>query len=82
MPFGELIAADGTLKPADALRRIFTEAGIDLAKPAILSCGSGITACVLALALERIGHRGHSVYDGSWAEWGMYNDLRVATGEA
>ena len=82
VPFGELIAADGTMKPADALRQIFTEAGIDLAKPAILSCGSGITACVLALALERIGHRDHSVYDGSWAEWGMYNDLRVATGEA
>ncbi|WP_376875479.1 3-mercaptopyruvate sulfurtransferase [Albirhodobacter sp. R86504] len=82
VPFGEVIAPDGTMKSADTLREIFTAAGIDLAKPAILSCGSGITACVLALALERIGHRDHSVYDGSWAEWGMYNDLRVATGEA
>jgi thiosulfate/3-mercaptopyruvate sulfurtransferase len=82
VPFGEVIAPDGTMKSADTLREIFTTAGIDLAKPAILSCGSGITACVLALALERIGHRDHSVYDGSWAEWGMYNDLRVATGEA
>jgi thiosulfate/3-mercaptopyruvate sulfurtransferase len=82
VPFGEVLNADGTLKPAPALTAAFLAAGVDLTKPAILSCGSGVTACVLALALERIGHKDHSVYDGSWAEWGMYNDLRVATGEA
>jgi thiosulfate/3-mercaptopyruvate sulfurtransferase len=53
---------------------------VDLKKPAITTCGSGVTAAVLSLALERIGHRNHALYDGSWAEWGMYDDLRVATG--
>jgi thiosulfate/3-mercaptopyruvate sulfurtransferase len=45
-------------------------------------CGSGVTAAVISLALERIGHRNHALYDGSWAEWGMYEDLPVATGPA
>ncbi len=81
VPFDAVLNADGTMKPPAALRATFAAAGVDLARPAILSCGSGVSACVLALALERIGHRDHSVYDGSWAEWGMYNDLRVATGE-
>jgi thiosulfate/3-mercaptopyruvate sulfurtransferase len=54
---------------------------VDLTKPAITSCGSGVSAAILNLALERIGHRKHSLYDGSWAEWGMYGDLKVATGE-
>lgn len=80
--FADVLNADGTLKPAPALTAAFLAAGVDLTKPAILSCGSGVSACVLSLALERIGHKDHSVYDGSWAEWGMYNDLRVATGEA
>jgi thiosulfate/3-mercaptopyruvate sulfurtransferase len=68
------------MKPVPALREAFTAAGVDLAKPAITTCGSGITAAVLSLALERIGHRNHALYDGSWAEWGMYDDLKVATG--
>jgi thiosulfate/3-mercaptopyruvate sulfurtransferase len=71
---------DGTMKAPPALRQVFEAAGVDLKKPAITSCGSGVTAAILSLALERIGHRNHALYDGSWAEWGMYDDLRVATG--
>lgn len=80
IPFGEVLNPDGTMKPPAALREVFEAAGVDLGKPAITTCGSGVTAAVLSLALERMGHRNHSLYDGSWAEWGMYDDLRVATG--
>ena len=80
IPFATLLNADGTMKPPAELRAVFEGAGVDLARPAITSCGSGVTAAVLSLALERIGHRNHALYDGSWAEWGMYDDLRVATG--
>lgn len=78
--YATLLAADGTMKPEAELRAAFEEAGIDLAKPVITSCGSGVTAAILNLALERLGHRDHSLYDGSWSEWGMYGDLKVATG--
>jgi thiosulfate/3-mercaptopyruvate sulfurtransferase len=74
-----LLNEDGTMKAPEALRASFEAAGVDLAKPVITSCGSGVTAAILNLAMERIGHRRHSLYDGSWAEWGMYGDLKVAT---
>jgi len=80
LPYAFVLNADGTMKPPNALKAAFEAAGVDLAKPAITTCGSGVTAAVLSLALERIGHRNHALYDGSWAEWGMYDDLRVATG--
>jgi thiosulfate/3-mercaptopyruvate sulfurtransferase len=80
VPFGEVLNPDGTMRPPGALKAVFEAAGVDLSKPAITSCGSGVTAAILSLALERIGHRNHALYDGSWAEWGMYDDLRVATG--
>ena len=80
VPFGMVLNADGTMKDAADLRAVFAAAGVDLGKPVITSCGSGVTASVLALALERIGHRNWAVYDGSWAEWGMYDDLKVAKG--
>jgi thiosulfate/3-mercaptopyruvate sulfurtransferase len=78
LPYSDLLNPDGTMKSIDALRAAF--AGIDMTKPAITSCGSGVTAAILSLALERLGHTNHALYDGSWAEWGMYDDLDVAKG--
>ncbi|SMY08392.1 3-mercaptopyruvate sulfurtransferase [Flavimaricola marinus] len=80
--YRDLLQADGTMKPVAELRPIFEAAGVDLTKPAITSCGSGVTAAVLSLALERLGVAEHSLYDGSWSEWGMYPDLPIATGDA
>jgi len=80
VPFSTLLNADGTMKTLEALRATFEAAGVSLTKPAITTCGSGVTAAVLSLALERIGHRNHALYDGSWAEWGMYEDLAVEKG--
>ncbi len=80
VPFRTLLNDDGTMKPVAALAQVFAAAGVDLTKPVITSCGSGVTAAILSLALERIGKRDHALYDGSWAEWGMYGDLKVAKG--
>ncbi|MDF0596050.1 3-mercaptopyruvate sulfurtransferase [Psychromarinibacter halotolerans] len=79
--YATLMNEDGTMRDPDALRDVFAAAGVDLAKPVISSCGSGVTAAIIDLALERIGHDRHAVYDGSWSEWGMYGDLKVETGE-
>jgi thiosulfate/3-mercaptopyruvate sulfurtransferase len=78
--FKDLLNADNTMKAPATLRTIFRDAGVDLEKPAITTCGSGVTAAVLSLALERIGKTDHALYDGSWSEWGMYADLPIATG--
>jgi thiosulfate/3-mercaptopyruvate sulfurtransferase len=80
LPYPELLTAEGTMKPLPALRAAFEAAGVDLSRPAITTCGSGVSAAILSLALERLGHRNHALYDGSWAEWGMYDDLKVAKG--
>ena len=81
IPFGTLLNRDGTMKSVEALKAVFEAEGVNLDKPVITTCGSGVTAAVINLALERVGQRNHSLYDGSWAEWGMYGDLKVATGE-
>jgi thiosulfate/3-mercaptopyruvate sulfurtransferase len=80
VPMKSLLKDDGTMKSPDDLRGVFEWAGVDLSKPAITTCGSGVTAAVISLALERIGKHDHSLYDGSWAEWGMYDDLKVEKG--
>ncbi len=82
VPFKNLLNDDGTMKEPDALKAAFVDAGVDMDKPVITSCGSGITACILSLALERIGKNDHSVYDGSWTEWGAVPSMPIETGEA
>ncbi|MDF2371776.1 MAG: 3-mercaptopyruvate sulfurtransferase [Rhizobiaceae bacterium] len=76
------LSSDGQLLALDALRNVITQAGIDLSKPVVTTCGSGVTAAVITLALESLGHQELQLYDGSWSEWGSRDDTPVATGEA
>lgn len=80
--FKDLLNADQTMKNPVEIRQIFQSAGVDFDKPAITTCGSGVTAAVLSLGLQRIGKTDHSLYDGSWSEWGMFPTVPVATGDA
>ncbi|MGX0876627.1 thiosulfate/3-mercaptopyruvate sulfurtransferase [Roseovarius sp. MBR-154] len=82
VPYTSLLNEDMTMKDPDELRAILAAAGVDMTKPVITSCGSGVTAAVINLALERIGKTDHALYDGSWTEWGAFPTLPVATGEA
>jgi thiosulfate/3-mercaptopyruvate sulfurtransferase len=78
VPFSDLVdPASKTLLPADALARRFRAAGVDLARPVVCTCGSGITAAVLALALHLLGAKDVALYDGSWADWGRPGDTPV-----
>lgn len=79
LPYSELLAADGTLKPEAELRRLFAAAEVDLDRPVVTSCGSGVSAAVLSLALYRLGAADSAVYDGSWTEWGGRSDTPIAT---
>jgi thiosulfate/3-mercaptopyruvate sulfurtransferase len=78
--FRALITADGTYKSKDELRAAFEKAGVDLAKPIVTSCGSGMTAAILMLALDEIGAKDTALYDGSWTEWGGRPEAPVVTG--
>jgi thiosulfate/3-mercaptopyruvate sulfurtransferase len=78
LPFDQVVNADGTLKSAEALKAAFGH--VDLARPIVTTCGSGVTASVLALALARLGRFDVAVYDGSWTEWGGRPDTAVVTG--
>ncbi|WP_441276709.1 3-mercaptopyruvate sulfurtransferase [Tardiphaga sp. 172_B4_N1_3] len=83
LPYNLLFdAATGTMKPLEELRQAFTGTGLDLDKPIVTTCGSGVSAAVLTLALYRLGVRGSALYDGSWSEWGQPDGPPVATGPA
>ena len=79
--FQTLLNEDGTLKTPKDIQKIFEDAGVDLQKPAITTCGSGVTAAVLCLGLHLIGKTDYAVYDGSWTEWGQFATLPIARGE-
>ncbi len=80
LPFNALVNEDGTFKTADDIKTAFKNAGVNVSHPIVTSCGSGVTASVLALALAIIGHRHTAVYDGSWSEWGANENLPLETG--
>lgn len=79
VPWTSLVE-NGQLKPASALREIFSQQGIDLTQPIVTSCGSGVTAVVVILALTSLGVENVTLYDGSWGEWGSRDDLPIAKG--
>jgi thiosulfate/3-mercaptopyruvate sulfurtransferase len=80
VPFTSLQTPAGTLRPPEELGAAFAAAGVDPARPVITSCGSGVTAAVLSLALHELGRRDVALYDGSWSEWGADPELPIATG--
>ncbi len=77
VPWNTLVE-QGKLKPEAELRRLFADAGVDITQPVVASCGSGVTAVVLILALTAMGARDVTLYDGSWGEWGSRDDLPIA----
>jgi thiosulfate/3-mercaptopyruvate sulfurtransferase len=83
LPYNKLFdAATGTMKPLSELRALFSDTGVKLDAPVVTSCGSGVSAAVLTLALYRLGVENPALYDGSWSEWGQLDGPPVATGPA
>jgi thiosulfate/3-mercaptopyruvate sulfurtransferase len=80
VPFGTLINENGELRPSAELENIFKAANVDINQSAVCSCGSGVTAAVIALALARLGKWDAAIYDGSWTEWGGREDTPIVTG--
>jgi len=77
VPYGELVAEDGTLLEPARLRTHLARSGVDPDRPVVATCGSGVSACALLLALASLGTDGHVLYDGSWSEWGGRDDTPV-----
>ena len=78
--YADVLTPEGTMRSASELKRLFTERNVDLDRPVVTSCGSGITAAILTLALGIAGAKKTALYDGSWSEWGARADAPIATG--
>lgn len=80
LPYTELVNGDGTFKPAEEIAAAFAARGIDVNQPVVASCGSGVTACVIAFGLAQLGKQNTAVYDGSWTEWSA-SDAPIEKGD-
>ena len=78
LPFTELLNQNGLFRDEGEIEQMLREAGVEKSKTVITSCGSGVTAPILILALEVVGHRRHALYDGSWSEWGSRDDMPIS----
>ena len=78
--YADVLMPDGTMRSPSELERLFAERNVDLERPVVTSCGSGVTAAILSLALEIAGAKKTALYDGSWSEWGARADAPIATG--
>jgi thiosulfate/3-mercaptopyruvate sulfurtransferase len=78
--YADVLTPEGTMRPAAELKRLFAARGIDIERPVVTSCGSGVTAAILSLALDIAGAKDTALYDGSWSEWGACSEVPVETG--